>query len=446
MAAPKTKEINVHLERIKQLYAEGWSAAKIAKDLGFSPTAILKRLKDSGVYIVDSGEKRIDLLGEAIKQRYENGEPITKIAKDLKFHNKTISKKLKELGIIVKLGRQLFREKNHSWKGGKFICGGKHYKILIDGRGYINEARIIIEKQLGRKLDKYEYVFHKDGNTLNNAPENLYLSDKTTNGDEVAQMYEMYKTGTNNIKIGKAFNIQASTVMHRLKKYGYKTRDMVLAAKPRQKKRNEYVKIRDNDGKIILEHRYIMEQFIGRKLEPYEIVHHRNKNKRDNRIENLVLCSSNSEHMGLYHAAGKIEEYEKIKKEIFEEQKALREETEFLHRKIVEENLKIRLTPYEHVIHLNGNKLDNNFENLITMRDIEKINKIYELYQNGLTLIQAAKQFGVGAVFARRAFEIYGYHMRSKKEQMELYNNKKREKRKKFFEDIEKDEDFGQPL
>ena len=53
------------------------------------------------------------------------------------------------------------------------------------------------------------------------------------------------------------------------------------------------------DGREVFEHRYIMEQHLGRLLEDYEVAHHINGNVLDNRIENLELMTK-SKH-STYH-------------------------------------------------------------------------------------------------------------------------------------------------
>lgn len=46
------------------------------------------------------------------------------------------------------------------------------------------------------------------------------------------------------------------------------------------------------DKKRVYEHRWLMENKIGRKLESHEHVHHINGNPKDNRIENLQIVTS----------------------------------------------------------------------------------------------------------------------------------------------------------
>jgi hypothetical protein len=53
------------------------------------------------------------------------------------------------------------------------------------------------------------------------------------------------------------------------------------------------------------EHRYLMEQYLGRKLRRDEVVHHINEDGRDNDIKNLCVMSL-SEHGRLHRPVGSV--------------------------------------------------------------------------------------------------------------------------------------------
>ena len=61
-----------------------------------------------------------------------------------------------------------------------------------------------------------------------------------------------------------------------------------------------YDKLYDNDsGKVIQLHRYKMEKFLGRKLGADEVVHHKDGNKKNNDVSNLVVMAD-KEHRKLH--------------------------------------------------------------------------------------------------------------------------------------------------
>lgn len=71
--------------------------------------------------------------------------------------------------------------------------------------------------------------------------------------------------------------------------------------------KNGYIRININ-GKRVLEHIFIMEQFISRKIKLSECVHHKNGIKNDNRIENLELISK-SNHQKIHRTGKKLNKF-----------------------------------------------------------------------------------------------------------------------------------------
>ena len=77
--------------------------------------------------------------------------------------------------------RGKIREKAPHWKGGKMT--NKEGYILIylpnhpktNSKGYVSEHRLVVEKKLGRPLERKEVVHHIDFNPSNNQIENLML-------------------------------------------------------------------------------------------------------------------------------------------------------------------------------------------------------------------------------------------------------------------------------
>jgi hypothetical protein len=131
------------------------------------------------------------------------------------------------------------------------------------------------------------------------------------------QILKMAQDGISYQEIGKKIGLSKQGVGHILKRNfpDFKCVDKnnriskgMLDSKIFEEKRkvytrryiNEYIQIRiGNSREWILEHRYIMEQHLGRKLDKSELVHHRNCIKDDNRLENLELILIGMAHKGI---------------------------------------------------------------------------------------------------------------------------------------------------
>lgn len=110
-------------------------------------------------------------------------------------------------------------------------------------------------------------------------------------------------------KCGKSFARLISRLPHRKKNYCTDkcARDAYKENPPSRKQgfwyENGY-KVISVNGLPIKEHISVMHGIIGRKLYPFEIVHHKNHKRDDNRPENLQLMTR-AEHTALHRAEAK---------------------------------------------------------------------------------------------------------------------------------------------
>lgn len=121
---------------------------------------------------------------------------------------------------------------------------------------------------------------------------------------DVFKLHEIYDNGMTMQELEDTFGISRKVIGRLFKKHGLHIRTKSenkigelngsFDGNPRYTK-DGYIEIW-NGSKRILEHRYIMEQYLNRKLNSDEVIHHINGIKDDNDINNLELTNQ-SEHM-----------------------------------------------------------------------------------------------------------------------------------------------------
>lgn len=105
----------------------------------------------------------------------------------------TISPQCREATIKAHRGRQ-----SYAWKGGRIKDKMGYIQIWMPehpnarmgrGKGYIHEHRLVMSQHLGRPLESYEFVHHRNGIKDDNRIENLELLTKNVHRGQVVCPY-----------------------------------------------------------------------------------------------------------------------------------------------------------------------------------------------------------------------------------------------------------------
>jgi len=107
-------------------------------------------------------------------------------------------------------------------------------------------------------------------------------------------------------KICEQFNCGETKIIRLLKKYNIPKRGAVSCIGQKKRGSRGYILVLQPNHPYstlrgyVPEHRLVTEKHLGRYLTSEEVIHHKNEIKDDNRIENLKLFASKSEH-SCYH-------------------------------------------------------------------------------------------------------------------------------------------------
>ncbi len=221
-------------------------------------------------------------------------------------------------------------------------------------KGYYYEHILVAEKKLGRLLDtSTETVHHKDGDKLNNHPDNLEVKTRVEHGNH----HWPAVSTSEDVGIDHASFSDVRQPARMVERQGYKY---------------EYdpeSPMADGKGYVAVG-RKVMSEHLGRILSKDEIVTYNNGDRKDNRIENLSIIKRKQADKGTENVRknGSTKGYamERGYVVIWNPKHPMARKNGYVleHRLIMAEHLGRVLEEHEHVHHIDGNRLNNRIENL----------------------------------------------------------------------------------
>lgn len=132
------------------------------------------------------------------------------------------------------------------------------------------------------------------------------MAQKPFDSNKVNRIYELFETGSSITKIVTTLGTNRETVRkYLMKRYTPKQKRAIVLKNFRQPKGQDspnwkggkeitkagYIRLWISRDERVLEHRKVMEDHLGRRLDRSEVVHHINGNNSDNRLTNLRLTT-----------------------------------------------------------------------------------------------------------------------------------------------------------
>jgi hypothetical protein len=172
-------------------YKNGASSVEVGKKFGYTPIHVLRIVRLCGVRVRTQSESKLgkpskkrlfsDEREKTLCEEYRSGKTIKEIAEPLGVAIAVLARILKRNGVKSRISYDTGKVGKYAsrWRGGRTKNETGHVRIPSrNASKFEYEHRAIMQKHLGRKLESWEVVHHKNGIPDDNRIRNLQVMSK----------------------------------------------------------------------------------------------------------------------------------------------------------------------------------------------------------------------------------------------------------------------------